>query len=154
MNTESKAKKDRRQHGQSLVEYALIIVLLAVVAIGVLLILGTQLQRVYGLVSAVLGQSYNTTGQHTLTITSAKCVALTSAHQTGLLISGNTDEPITDLMGSTELGGAPVSDNGSGFLYHPMVDSTTADTSKCPRGVVIQARDGSIAFAPVTRVSQ
>ena len=44
------------EHGQSMVEYALILVLIAVVVIVVLIILGNQVQNVFCNISGALGQ--------------------------------------------------------------------------------------------------
>jgi pilus assembly protein Flp/PilA len=43
-----------RAHGQGLVEYALILVLIAIVVIGILSALGTQTSRVFGQVNCTL----------------------------------------------------------------------------------------------------
>ncbi|WP_322797711.1 Flp family type IVb pilin [Thermoflexus sp.] len=46
-----------REKGQSLVEYALILVLIAVVVIAILTILGTQVSQVFSRISSTLGGS-------------------------------------------------------------------------------------------------
>ena len=45
----------RKEHGQGLVEYALILVLVAIVVIVVLSILGPQIGNVFSQITAVLG---------------------------------------------------------------------------------------------------
>jgi len=45
----------RREHGQGLVEYALILVLVALVVIGILLVLGPSIRDVYNRVVQALG---------------------------------------------------------------------------------------------------
>jgi pilus assembly protein Flp/PilA len=44
-----------KEKGQGMVEYALIIVLIAIVVIVVLTILGTQISRVFSMISSSLG---------------------------------------------------------------------------------------------------
>jgi pilus assembly protein Flp/PilA len=46
----------RRQRGQGMVEYALILVLIAVVVIAILMILGNQVQNVFCNISGAIGQ--------------------------------------------------------------------------------------------------
>jgi len=150
----SKVYIRRRQRGQSAAEYVLLLGLVAIVVIVILFGVGLGAQRIYGLIGGVFGIHYGTQGKHIVEITSAQCISVASIRQTGLWVVGNTDEDIADLTGSTELGLSEVSANGSGFLYHPMIDSTSADTTKCPESVVIQAKDGSISIAPLVKVSQ
>ncbi len=45
----------RREKGQSMVEYALILVLIAVVVIAVLMVLGTQIKNVFSNISRAIG---------------------------------------------------------------------------------------------------
>jgi pilus assembly protein Flp/PilA len=44
-----------REEGQGLVEYALILVLIAIVVIGILTVLGNQVSTVFGTISEGLG---------------------------------------------------------------------------------------------------
>ena len=46
----------RRERGQGMVEYALILVLIAVVVIAVLIVLGNQVQNVFCNISGAMGQ--------------------------------------------------------------------------------------------------
>jgi len=119
-----------------------------------MLFAGFGISRIYGLVAGALGAHYDTHGKHTIEITSAQCISVAKIGQTGLQVIGNTDESIADLTGSTELGLSPVSANAGGFIYHPMIDSHHADSSKCPVSVVIQGKDGAIAVAPLVIISQ
>ncbi len=132
-----KSPKRRTQRGQGLAEYALIIVLVAILVIGVASALGFGIQRVYGLVAGALGAHYDTHKQHTIVINSAQCISLASVNQTGLWVIGSTDENLGDVTGSSEFGGSPVSANGAGFNYHPMIDANHADVTECPASVVI-----------------
>ena len=142
------------QQGQAAVEYAITIVLVSMVVIAIMLFASFGISRIYGLVAGALGAHYNTHGQHTIEITSAQCISVAGINQTGLWVTGNTNEAIADLTGSTQLGLSPVSANAGGFLYHPMIDANNADASKCPVSVVIQGKDGAIAVAPLVIVSQ
>ena len=47
--------EDDKGRGQAMVEYALILVLIAVVVIGVLLILGSQIKGIFTSISGALG---------------------------------------------------------------------------------------------------
>src|SRR5207237_7284848 len=117
--------------------------------------------RVYGIVGGALGAKYNTVGEHAVEITIAECIAVQSAHLTGLWVVGNTNEDVVNLTGSTDqavgtgMGGlsSPVEANGpNGFKFHPLLRADVADLSVCPKSVVIQAADGTIAISPVTAV--
>jgi pilus assembly protein Flp/PilA len=66
-----------RQEGQGLVEYALILVMVSVVVIGVLMILGPQISNVYYRIMLALGDGSTFSGEPvtgTITIDSAKKV--------------------------------------------------------------------------------
>ncbi|MCC7450366.1 MAG: hypothetical protein IT324_23305 [Anaerolineae bacterium] len=151
-------KHSQRQRGQGLVEYALILALVAVVVVVILFFVGTGVQRTFGVIAAALGVQYNSVGQHSIEITTAQCIAVLPDGPTGLWVLGNTDENVANLTGSTEqavgmdMDGAPspVEENPpNGFKFYPTL-SHTADLSACPKAVVIQAKDGTIAVSPVT----
>ncbi len=154
-----KQKRDR-EHGQGLVEYALILALVALVVIVGAYLLGQAVQRVYGVITGALGAKYDTIGARSIVIESAQCFAVQSTHQTGLYVLGTiAGEDVANLTGSTEqavgtgLGGlsSPVEANGDfGFKFHPLLSPSAADLSLCPRAVVIQSKDGAIAVSPVT----
>src|SRR5258706_16484837 len=155
-----KLARDRnRENGQGLVEYALILALVAVVVIVVAFVLGQAVQHLYGIVGGALGAKYNTSGQHAIEITGAQCIAVQSTHQTGLWVVGFTNEDLTSLTGSTEQAvgtglqnlPSPLDPNGpNGFKFHPLLSQTAADLSLCPRSVVIQSTNGAIALSPVS----
>jgi pilus assembly protein Flp/PilA len=149
-----------RENGQGLVEYALILALVAVVAIAVLGLIGFGIQRVYGLIGAAMGAEHDTSGAVVLQITTAQCVAVQSSGLTGLWVVGVTNVPVSELVGSTEMGigtgmgGAPspVTSNGPGtFRFNPLL-ANSADLTVCPRAVVVQSSDGAITLAPVEAV--
>lgn len=155
----------RRERGQGMVEYALVLVLVAVVAIVALSALGNATQRVYGVIGGVLGAKYNTTGDRAIEIATAQCIAVSypdpKNNLTGLWVVGNTNISVAELTGSTDQavgtgiggGAAPVEANGpNGFTFNPLL-AYSADPSVCPKAVVIQALDGSVAISPVTAVT-
>jgi Flp pilus assembly pilin Flp len=144
-----------------LVEYALILALVAVAVTVAAFLLGQAAQRVYGIIAGALGATYSSVGQHAIEITTAECIAEQAANRTGLWVVGITNEDVSNLTGSTNLavgtgiGGAPspVHANGpNGFKFHPLLLEHGADLSICPASVVIQAKDGAIAISPVTTV--
>ena len=86
-----------KEKGQGLVEYALILVLVAVVVIGALVLLGPQINSAYSRVITALGG----TVPHTYTITSGPTIS--SSYSSGLCTySLSMEVKITD-------GGSPVS---------------------------------------------
>jgi hypothetical protein len=117
-------------------------------------------------IGGVLGAKYNTTGERAIEISTAQCIAVRYASKpdknlTGLWVVGNTNIPVTELTGSTDqavgtgLGGgtAPIEANGpNGFKFNPLL-AYSADLGVCPKAVVIQAGDGSVAISPVTAVT-
>jgi Flp pilus assembly pilin Flp len=150
----------RTERGQGLVAYALILVLVALAVIVALRLTGRAVQRNYGVIAGALGVTHNTSGQQIIEIMNAQCIALESAQLTGLWVLGNTNEDVADLTASTEQAvgtgmdglNSPVESNGAnGFKFHPLL-AYKADLSVCPQAVVIQARDGAIAVAPITKV--
>ncbi len=152
-----------RKRGQGLVEYALILALVALVVIVAAFLLGRATQRVYGVIGGAMGAKYNSVGQHALEITTAECIAVQSPPETGLWVVGLTNEDVANLTGSTNLavgtgiGGAlsPVETNGpGGFKFHPLLLETSADLGICPTSVVIQVKDGTIAVSPISKVTQ
>ncbi len=147
----------RRFSGQSLIEYAFAITLVSIVVIAAAFALGLITQRVYGIIKGALGGTGDgslTTHSITIDPGGAQCIAVASAHHTGLWVTGSTDENLANVTGLTETGPSTVNANGSGFVFNPMVDSNNANVNECPASVVIQAKDGTIAVAPLTRVSE
>jgi hypothetical protein len=150
----------KRARGQSLVEYSLTIALVAFAAIVLLLALGLAVQRIFGVTVAALGSKFNTAGR--LEIESAQCIASLSLHQTGLVVYGNTNEDLANLVASSEmtvgtsLDGSflAITPNGSApnsFLLN-RVFAYQADIRLCPKTIVIQAKDGAIAVKPLETV--
>jgi Flp pilus assembly pilin Flp len=143
------------------VEYVVILALVSLVVILTGSLLGPAINRIFGIATGAMGTHYNTVGSgHTIEIVTAECIAIQSQNLTGLWVTGNTDEPLEKLVGSTNLAvgtgmngdSSPVESNGPGsFKFHPLL-SQTADLSVCPTSVVIQANDGAIALSPITEV--
>jgi Flp pilus assembly pilin Flp len=159
--------RSKKQNGQGLVEYALILALVAIIAIPVMYLIGLGVSRVYGIVGGALGFNHSDHRQHYIDITQpALCIASQSQQLTGLWITGDTDENLADLTGSTNLAvgtglngapfaiqpnsvpsGAPA--GATGFVFNPLL-ATGLHLNVCPISVVVQAKDGTEAFAPVT----
>ncbi len=159
-------RTQRSESGQSLAEYALILVLVAVVAIVALFAIGLATQRDLGIVTGSLGARKSS---GSLTITDAECAIQTSGDgspQTSIYVIGTTTIPTGNLRGSADVNkGIAVSqvknlmetsvfDTGGGtFRWNPTISDKAADFSLCPQAVVIQSKDGTIATAPLTKVS-
>ncbi|MHB8625425.1 MAG: Flp family type IVb pilin [Aggregatilineales bacterium] len=150
--------KHKLTRAQSLVEYALILGLVALAVIVIAFALGLGLQRVYGLIVGALGENghgSSSSVQHSITIDTALCIAVASQHQTGLWVLGQTDEPdLSTIHGSTEFGISVIGPYQGGYAYHPFIDTNKADVSECPASVVIQAQDGTIAVAPLQKMNE
>src|SRR5258708_30098090 len=81
-----------RSRGQGLVEYALLIALIALLSIVALVIASFGVQRIYGVIAGSLGIRHNTMTQaHSIEIISAQCIAVQSQNATRLSAVGNTD---------------------------------------------------------------
>jgi Flp pilus assembly pilin Flp len=145
--------------GQSLPEYAIIIALVALVVIVIAFGIGLATQRIFGVTAGALGATHNSSGPNGyIEITTAQCITSRGQGLTGLWVIGNTNMSLDRLTGSTNLGvgtgmgGAPfpLQPNGAnGFKFNPLL-ATAIDTSVCPKSVVIQADDGTIAISPIT----
>jgi len=76
----ARIQKRKTFNGQALVEYALILTLVAVVVIVAAFAIGLATQRLYGVVTAALGGSHNdTTANGTIVIDQALCVVTPTA---------------------------------------------------------------------------
>ena len=89
-----------REDGQGLVEYALILVLVAIVVIAVLLLLGPQVGRVFSQVNAVLQLGSNAGNQ---------VVSIDSFSVNGAMSMGDCVVSLTNLEVSVTQTGQPVS---------------------------------------------
>jgi len=148
-------KRRSGYYGQSLVEYALLIGLVALVVIVVIGTVGLGVQRIYGLIAGVLGARHDSSGgTHQVIITRAECSVVQTgtlgAGQTGIWIEGTASDPLENISGSTDSGGiGSVSAYGGGFVFNPLISSTTANPLICPKAIVIQSTSGGIAIAPL-----
>src|SRR5438046_752356 len=98
-----------RQAGQGLVEYALVLVLVAVVCIAIMFATGLSIQRVYGLIAGALGTKHDADYQgEQIAIDLAICYLVPEGypgHATGLTsvrIDGHTNVPIDQLTLATD----------------------------------------------------
>ncbi len=157
-------KRYNQQQGQGLVEYALILVLVAIVVVAVAGLVGLAVQRVYGVVAGALHTKYDTVG-HLVIESAAQCWIMPPAPPgypagfVGINLTGTTDIPFADLTYSTD---ASVGTTVDGSLVHiegnpsppnfkvNAILAASPDPGKCPRSVVIQAKSGAIAISPVT----
>jgi Flp pilus assembly pilin Flp len=163
-------RRRARQAGQGLVEYALVLVLVAVVCIAIMFATGLSVQRVYGVVASVLGAKHdveNYQGER-IVIEQAECVTLDpgNPHYTGLpngaralRIRGFTNVPIDQLSLVTD--NTDVNKLQSNFT---MMDLTTGEFKfdpilslvpgepDCPNGVTIQSIHGAMATSPIRPV--
>src|SRR5579859_2148349 len=162
------ARRRRGARGQGLVEYALIIMLAAVVTIAAAFAVGLAVQRVFGIVTGALGATKSTTAA--LVPYDAKCFVDHTNNVTGLTFwgynPGNID--LATLTGSTNfaVGTGQNPDGTTGpvsvvlhtttsggtqpgtFSYSPWLSHTVADASLCPVSAAVQTQDGKIAVAP------
>jgi Flp pilus assembly pilin Flp len=153
--------KRRRHHGQGLVEYALVLVLVALVVIAIVFTVGLGVQRVYGVVAGALGVSH-TKAELMLDSPGARCYLYDGT--TNIYLTGSTNIPFSELTFSTNT----TYNSGSGGGVTPIrasVPGTTTgtfwvgyqlapvqDRGLCPTSVVIQSSNGAIAISPVTIV--
>src|SRR5258708_22800830 len=100
------------QAGQGLVEYALVLVLVAVVCIAIIFATGLSVQRVYGLVAGALGTRHNTedfNGER-IVIDQAVCYLVPPGYEgpgtpgmTNVTIHGLTHLPLEHLTLPTDI---------------------------------------------------
>jgi Flp pilus assembly pilin Flp len=160
--------KLKLRKAQGLVEYALILALVALVAIGILFLVGGGVQKVYAMITAGLGAAINKTdtaptgsGDY-IYISHAECWVVTGSHtQTGLWVTGWTSSSIdpssvafyTDngLQSTINVNPAVGSEN---FAANPDLGASlggVADESLCPHTIVVQHfKPNAIAASPIT----
>ena len=163
------------ERGQGLVEYGIIIALVAIITAVAIGLVSRATQRGYGVIGAALGAKRDNIGGRVIEITNAQCIVEQKTihhqnsgtdeviHQTGMWIIGITNVNVAELTASTEkvigtgLDGlpSPVEVNGdpSSFKWHPTLSPDTEDSTLCPKAIVIQANDGTIALSPVNVVN-
>jgi Flp pilus assembly pilin Flp len=158
--TSSLQRLRKHEQGQGLVEYALILALIAVATVAATFLLGQAVLRIYGMVGAAAGAKYNSVGERAIEIQVAQCIVKQGANITGLWVTGFTNENVANLTASTDqtagvsgLASVVESMPPNGFRFDPIM-AYSADESACPKSVVIQAADGAIAISPVTPVLQ
>jgi Flp pilus assembly pilin Flp len=150
-------KRSLRSRGQGLVEYALILMLVAVVAIVIMARFGHSIQGIFGMTTAALGQKVSI---GTLKIEYAECFVKTASHKTGIWVRGATGGiPLDTIEGRTDrnYGGtidenhvhSPNATTDAGSFSYTTVLANTADSGLCPRVAVIQADNGALAAWPL-----
>jgi hypothetical protein len=146
------------------VEYAFVIVLIAIVSIVAAFLIGLAVQRIYGIVTGALGtKGVEIRNGKYIEITTAQCMVWPAQNITGLWVVGISNEEVGNLTGSTELAvgtgidgaASPVEINGTApnFKFHPLLAANVADGKFCPTSIVIQSKSGAIAVSPVTTVT-
>jgi Flp pilus assembly pilin Flp len=145
--------------GQGLVEYALILVLVALVVISVTFLVGLATQRVYGIVVGALGVSHNSGPKLIIDSPGARCYL--QAGTTNIYLTGSTTEQFSDLTYSSNLtynsgsggGSTPirptVNGTSSGAFWIGYQLAPVLDRGLCPTSVVIQSTSGVIVISPV-----
>ena len=148
-------KIGKRNSGQALVEYVLILALVAVVVIAILGLVGFAIQRNFGIIAAVFGAKKEETGVITFSYY-PRCGHITG-QGTGLYAVIITNIPSTDLTVSTDTGFITVlTPTAGGYAIQPLFTppgQDIDDTSLCPHGLVVQASQaygGTSALYPVT----
>jgi len=131
------------QQGQGLVEYGLILVLVALVVIVAAFLVGQATQRIYGIVLGSTGGKADSGGN--LQIVGAWCVAnfTQDPPETGLIVIGITSETNVDtsttpptyptLYASTDTQATEVGD--SGLRHVDVFDPASVDSSLYPSGI-------------------
>lgn len=160
----------RSYKAQGLVEYALIIVLVAVVVTAIAFMLGLAIHRVYGLVNGSIGGKHDATGTVQIRIEQARCIAQPSTNQTGMWVTGfaSPGTPLTDFeVHTTKTADTAFDADSDGiietmslttnggpgtFKWNPTIKNGAATTGLCPSAIMIRLRDNPSVFAiaPVT----
>jgi Flp pilus assembly pilin Flp len=149
-------RQSLRTKGQGLVEYALILMLVAVVAIVIAVRFGHSIQGIFGLTTAALGQKVSIGD---LKIEYAECFVRNGSQKTGIWVRGETNLSLETLNGRTDRNyGGVIDENhvgnngaktGDGSFSYTTVLQDTADSGACPRAVVVQAENGALAAWPL-----
>jgi Flp pilus assembly pilin Flp len=160
----------RPQQGQGLIEYALILALVAVAAIVILGAVGVAVQRVIGLTAGALGAHKNSQVAQVINITAADCFvidvgssymggAFAANGYTGLFIKVDTNVPLDQLnmAGTESMLKMPLFEDQSTIVPPPGIShytfridlATYTDATRCPHSSVVQSLQGAIAVSPV-----
>lgn len=167
-------RSDKLQAGAGMVEYALVLVLVAVGTIVILGLAGVGAQRLYGIVGGVLGakksESSGSIHGQVINITSANCyvIAVGSSYDgglyaatgfTGYFLRVDTNVPLDQLntagteqtlmMSVYAAQTTMVTPPGISNITFRMDSAHYPDASLCPRAAVVQSLQGSIAISPV-----
>lgn len=146
-------KLGKPSSGQGLVEYALLLGLVAVVAIVAIGLVSVAVQRNYGIVGAVLGAKKEQPGVLSF-IYFPRCGHI-PGQGTGLYAEIITNVPMSDLTVSTDTGFITMlTPMAGGYKIQPNFTQyqDINDLSLCPHGLVVQtsqAYGGATALYPV-----
>jgi Flp pilus assembly pilin Flp len=148
-NQRNKRNK-RGQSGQGLVEYALILALVALVVIISLTLMRLSTMRGIGQVTAALGGQRSGDDSAGFNISfdpnqPPQCGYLQGVNKTGISVRGSTNVPLSDIVATTEnsnqiLGLMP--DGTNRFAAYTIL-ADGRDHSVCPKGIVIQTKPES-----------
>jgi Flp pilus assembly pilin Flp len=156
-----KGQLRRLQRGQGLVEYGVVIILIALGVILAAAAIGTVGKRLYGIIAGATGAKKNATS--VIEIQDATCYVELNHPETGVVIHGltnadptkfkvtfsnHTDGQYTLTDGLHQLSAHPDTLPGT-FIINPFMSDTVSGRQFCPVSVVIEAPDGSIAISPV-----
>lgn len=179
MNNSKRLRK--MQRGQGLVEYALILVLVALVVIVAAFLVGQATQRIFGIVLGATGGTTGTSGD--LYIAGAYCYMSASRSITSIYVMVHSAGGTADLYASDDLQATNMTDVNGGpwpwrsyggdasgtllptpgtspnFAFDSanafVLDSTLAydvEPQLCPTAITVQNSHGGIAAAPVIAV--
>jgi Flp pilus assembly pilin Flp len=160
----------RTQSGQGLVEYALILAIVAIGAILILKLLGLAVERIFGITTASLGGKAQSAGAEIINITGADCYvisvgssyaggAFAATGYTGYFLKVDTNVPFDQLYtaGTEQDPMMGIFSPQTEIVAPPAISHITfskdiapfADGGLCPRTSVVQSLRGAIAVGPV-----
>jgi len=157
------------QKGQSLVEYALALVLVSLVSIIVLGLIGSATSRNVGVVTGTLGGKKNASGspgagtKNTIYITANTVIChIVTTGNIGTYVYAtfetSTDIALTDIaysLGNVIVNATPSNIGGNTGGTNPYtataLKSATADALLCPKSIVITGKNG-LAIMPVVSI--
>ncbi len=153
------------QKGQSLVEYALALVLVSLVSIIVLGLIGSATSRNVGVVTGTLGGKKNASGspgagtKNTIYITANTVIChIVTTGSIGTYVYAtfetSTDIALSDIaysLGNTIVNAVASNTGGTNPYTATALKSATADALLCPKSIVITGKNG-LAIMPVVSI--
>jgi pilus assembly protein Flp/PilA len=145
----------RREQGQGLVEYGLILVLVAIVSIAAIRFLAPAVERVYAIVLGALGQRGTTTADITFDSDQLPRCGMLPGVGTGFYMHFYSRLSPDQIQVSTD-NNIPLSVVADAipnkYVIATMIAAGVEDLGKCPRSIAIQinqAAGSSVLYAPV-----